>query len=252
MNFASVIAAVLLLCANMAAGFPSIGNAMTADHADYIDHFNPQWAGAVIFKDNVSFVRGGLTVPTPIWGTVNGTSYAVLIGIDGAGRLPNGCNDSVSLQTGIIMEYDNGLASFKGWYAWLPDVAHYYDFEIQADDNVSFSIVAYSKTEAHVAIYNQRTGLVADKELNSTQPLCFSSVEWIVEDYTDSNGAVVTFPNFGTINFTEVQGAAMESGQWASVDLNDAEIWDVLDSDGRPLTSCGTWRDSSVFCNYIG
>lgn len=75
---------------------------------------------------------------------------------------------------------------------------------------ITLTVTATSTTAGTAVIENVSTGKTVSKSLTSTDKLCQTNAEWIVEDFEEGN-SLVPFANFGTVTFTNAH-ATTSSG----------------------------------------
>jgi len=93
-------------------------------------------------------------------------------------------------------------------------------------------------------VENLSTNQVSQYNYNNIpNPLCFTTAEWIVEDYTYGfpTGTLAPFPNFTTVTFTD------SYSNFGSI--NGAEIVDIYQD--QVLTNCYDDNVSKVTCTYV-
>ncbi|KAF8623304.1 hypothetical protein AX15_006430 [Amanita polypyramis BW_CC] len=205
-----------------------------------LDKYSSNWSGAVwdsypagTFKS----VTGTFTVPTP--STPEGSASA-WVGIDGST-----CQSAI-LQTGIYINYINGVASYGAWYEWFPDYAHDFNgISIDAGDVIRLTVTASSTTSGTAVIENLTKSQTVSKNLTSSQALCGQNAEWIVEDYS-SGGNLVPFCNFGTVSFSH---SYAKTHNGSKIGFQGAEQYLLVNANGSIITSV-TERSTSLAIRY--
>ncbi|KAI1089383.1 peptidase A4 family-domain-containing protein [Rostrohypoxylon terebratum] len=204
--------------------------------------YSSNWAGAVLIGSAYKTVTGTFVVPTPKVpsGGSSSTTYSASawVGIDG-----DTCQTAI-LQTGVDFTVKGSSVSYDAWYEWYPDYA--YDFSgisISAGDTITVTVTASSKSAGTAVVENVTTGKsVTHSFSGESDALCETNAEWIVEDF-ESGGSLVSFANFGTVEFT---GASVNGGTGTS----GATIIDI-EQNGKVLTDCSA-SGSTVTCTYSG
>ena len=133
------------------------------------------------------------------------------------------------------------------WYEWYPDYA--YDFSgisFSAGDSVTVTVTATSTTGGTAEITNESTGQTVSHTFSGQPALCEYDAEWIVEDFSTTDG-LVPFADFGSVTFT---GAAAGTTSGSTVGPSGAELIDIV-QDNTILTSVSTGSDS-VTVSYVG
>lgn len=93
-----------------------------------------------------------------------------------------------------------------------------------------------------MVLENTTTGKKFSKTVTSSDKLCLTDAEWILEDVTfedDSTGLA----DFGSVTFSDV--TYVEGGSTAS-SLSDADIMDIQDDEKNKLTSSEVSGDTVV------
>jgi hypothetical protein len=157
--------------------------------------------------------------------TPNGGA-ATWVGIGGYGW-PTGGNSGTLLQTGITASCVNGLPQYAGWFEEYPSVPNtsrnFSGFPVSPGDSIEASVFQ-SDTGAWetrvddlttglsgVMVTGEGWGVMADNgngtftDQGYTTGLSYSggyTAEWIVEDYSQSDGTQAPFADYGTVTFT--------------------------------------------------
>ncbi|KAF8702183.1 hypothetical protein AX14_014488 [Amanita brunnescens Koide BX004] len=194
--------------------------------------YSHNWAGSAWNKTKGTFtsVTGTFTAPQP----QNPQGYASMwVGIDGYT-----CK-TVILQAGVDIGYINGTTSYAAWYEWYPADSIFFDnFTINTGDEIQVTVIATSNTTGIAKIVNLSDHQIAKIELNSTVPLCGENVEWIVEDFADSNLKLVPFTDFGTVKFKEARAETTDDDHSSPVIITpDGADFIVIQENKRNLTS---------------
>ncbi|PBP15753.1 hypothetical protein BUE80_DR013547 [Diplocarpon rosae] len=206
--------------------------------------FNPQyssnWAGAVLIGTGYTSVTGTFTVPSP----TSAGSGSAWVGIDG-----DTCETAI-LQTGIDWtRTSSGEITYDAWYEWYPDYAYdFTDITLAAGDTVTVTVTATSETGGTATVENVTTGQSVSHSFRnegSVGSLCKYDAEWIVEDFS-SDGSLVEFANFGTVEFTEAR--AIQDGR--AVGVTGATLIDIKSGDDV-LTDCTLSGSTGVTCRYV-
>ncbi|KAH8896978.1 concanavalin A-like lectin/glucanase [Thozetella sp. PMI_491] len=171
----------------------SVGNDVT---------YNSLWAGAVISGKDFVSVTGNVVIGPAASppGAQAGTTYAstTWVGIDGTG-----CATQALLQTGVDSYVTNGVTRYEGWWE---------------------CVMATSATSGYATLENLTTNKVANHTIINAARLCFSSAEWVVEDFY-SNGRPSNFmANFTTVKFTEASATTKDGKKH---DTSGSEIFGV-------------------------
>ncbi|CAK7212018.1 hypothetical protein SCUCBS95973_001320 [Sporothrix curviconia] len=221
----------------------SKGSGATA-HTQY----SANWSGAIVYGTDLKMVTGTLSVPLPRVpsGGSSDTFYgaSAWVGFDG----DSNCPDTI-LQVGIDFNIQNGTVSYDAWFEWYPDYAYnFVGFPLHAGDVVTLTATATNTTSGLVIIENKTTNQnVMHTFVGEEQPLCRTSAEWIVEDYS-VGGGLVDMCDWGRATFTNCE-AQQASGSTAS--LSNATVYDITD-DGELMTDCSTSGSNTVTCEFTG
>lgn len=107
-------------------------------------------------------------------------------------------------------------------------------------------VTASSSTEGSVVLENQTTGKSFSKTVTSSDELCETDAEWILEDVTfeDDNTGLA---DFGSVTFSNI--SYVMSGTTAS-SLSSADIMDIEDDQSNKLTSSEV-TDDTVVVSYV-
>ncbi|CAK7218150.1 hypothetical protein SBRCBS47491_003409 [Sporothrix bragantina] len=210
--------------------------------------YSANWSGAIIYGTEFKTVTGTLSVPQPHIpsGGSSDTFYgaSAWVGFDGDSNCPG-----TILQVGIDFNIQNGTVSYDTWFEWYPDYAYnFVGFPLHAGDVVTLTAQAINTTSGTVIIENKTTNQnVMHTFVGEEQPLCQSTAEWIVEDYS-VGGQLVEMCDWGRATFTNC-AATQASGSTAS--LSNATIYDIT-ANGKIMTDCSTSGSSIVTCEYTG
>jgi hypothetical protein len=133
------------------------------------------------------------------------------------------------------------------WYEWFPDPAYYFNnIVVNAGDTVRLTITTDSDTSGNAVVENLSNGQTVSQYTASTYALCGQSAEWIVEDYSNDDGSLVPFCDFGTVNFFN---ASARTFSGSTVSPRDSHICDIQQDDSV-LTST-TPNSKNVTISYI-
>ncbi|KAJ5239309.1 aspergillopepsin-2 heavy chain [Penicillium chermesinum] len=190
------------------------------------------WAGAVLVTEG------------PV--SASGTEYcaSIWVGIDGDS---SSCGQAI-LQTGIDVCIKDGQPSYSAWYEWWPALDEYFDnFDISAGQTLQASVRATANNAGVATLENLSTGKSVSFPWhgNVQANLCQLDAEWIVEDFSSSDGKTVPFVDFDTVTFTNA---------WATVDGKfvspaTAQLWDIS-QDGTTLAHTSI-DGSDVSISYV-
>ncbi|KAJ0104283.1 aspergillopepsin-2 heavy chain [Diaporthe amygdali] len=197
------------------------------------DDYNENWAGAVLTGKSVTAASGSFpvlkaAVPTSKEAGEKEYTASAWVGLDGYD-----CNGLWQAGVDSIVE-SSGETSFYAWYEWYPADTQVVDLgEIAAGDVINVELTAASTTEASVVLENKTNGKKFTKTVTSSDALCGTAAEWILEDVTfqDSNTGLA---NFGSVTFS---GISATVGGAATSSISDAVIMDIQDTDNNILTS---------------
>ena len=135
------------------------------------------------------------------------------------------------------------------WYEWYPSVDRtYYDIKVSIGNLITASVTAYTPQSGTVTLINNSTGAQTSVALGNADyaALCMNSVEYIVGDTTQPNGAgpSLPIPDFGTLAFSDA---------FVSLTPSASPLTDLLNivQDGAALTSVSTEYDT-ITIKYIG
>lgn len=98
---------------------------------------------------------------------------------------------------------------------------------------INVELTAASTTKASVVLENKTNGKKFTKTVTSSDALCATAAEWILEDVTfqDSNTGLA---NFGSVTFSDIKATV---GGASTSSISDAVIMDIQDTDNNILTS---------------
>ncbi|CZT15213.1 related to aspergillopepsin II precursor [Ramularia collo-cygni] len=211
--------------------------------------YSSNWAGAVQISEEITEVSGQVTFPrvaAPKGASPDqGYGGSVWVGIDG-----DTCSQSI-LQTGVDWVVQGNTATYAAWYEWLPEASYDFDIVVNPGDQIEMKVVADSATGGTATISNFSTNETVSHTFSGKSALCKQNAEWIVEDFSISDGqgnmGLVPFAAFDTIVVTNATYKA--NGETAGV--SGSTIMDISQG-GQPLTNCATSGDNNVVCKYKG
>ncbi|KAL1861394.1 hypothetical protein Daus18300_008925 [Diaporthe australafricana] len=197
------------------------------------DQYDENWAGAVLTGKSVTAASGSFpvlkaAVPTEKETGEKEYTASAWIGLDGYN-----CDGLWQAGVDSIVE-SSGETSFYAWYEWYPADTQVVDLgEISAGDVINVELTAASTTEASVVLENKTNGKKFTKTVTSSDALCATAAEWILEDVTfqDSNTGLA---NFGSVTFSDIKATV---GGASTSSISDAVIMDIQDTDQNILTS---------------
>lgn len=197
------------------------------------------WAG--YFRTGCTFtaVSGKWTVPTATTtSTTDTTVDATWIGIGGVST-----NDLIQVGTEETVDTE-GTINAAVFYELLPDAPHYpVTITVSPGDQMSASLAETTQNNWLISISDLTTGKSYTKTVTYTSS--YSSVEWIEEDPSFTDGTLVPFDNFGTVTFT----GAGNTGNGTTGNLSDASRITLVDDQGHALAipSAVTGANSDSF-----
>ncbi|KZV78814.1 hypothetical protein EXIGLDRAFT_783225 [Exidia glandulosa HHB12029] len=216
-------------------------------NAEHATVYTTNWAGGALIGSpagTFKSVTGRFVVPKvsmPANGNASETYYAsAWVGIDGYA-----C-DTAILQTGVDFEVIGTTVNHYVWYEWWPELSS--DFEgitVKAGDTIDLLVTASSTTTGAVVVKNLKNGNTVFQNLTSSDALCESDAEWIVEDFLISK-VRVPMADFKTITFTNPI-ATQSNG--ARVGPGNATIIEMRQN-GTVFTST-TVSSTSVSVKYL-
>ncbi|RAO65182.1 uncharacterized protein BHQ10_001194 [Talaromyces amestolkiae] len=214
--------------------------------------YSSNWSGGVLTAPpsgtTFTSVTAQFTVPKPSLpsGATQDSYASAWVGIDGD------TYTNAILQTGVDFGIStSGQVTYDAWYEWYPDYA--YDFsgiDISTGDDIKITVTSTSNKAGSAVIENLTNGQSVSQSLtapSSTATLGGQNAEWIVEDF-ESNGAQVSFANFGKVAFTN---AAAGTADGDSVGTSGVDLLDISQN-GKVLTSASVPSDSEVLVEYTG
>lgn len=214
--------------------------------------YSSNWSGGVLTAPpsgtTFTSVTAQFTVPEPALpsGATQDSYASAWVGIDGD------TYTTAILQTGVDFGIStSGQVSYDAWYEWYPDYA--YDFsgiDIGTGDDIKITVTSTSNKAGSAVIENLSNGQSVTQSLtapSSTATLGGQNAEWIVEDF-ESNGAQVSFADFGKVAFTNAAAGTADGG---SVGTSGVDILDISQN-GKVLTSATVPNDSEVVVEYTG
>lgn len=183
------------------------------------------WSG--YFRSGCTFtaVSGAWTVPAPTTtSTTVVTADAAWIGIGGVST-----DDLIQVGTEETVDTD-GTINAAVFYELLPDAPHYpVTITVTPGDHMSAALNETTAGQWLISITDTTTGTTYTKSVAYTST--HSSAEWIEEDPSYSDGSLVPFDDFGTVNFS----AASSTGNGVTGSLADASDITLVDDQGRAL-----------------
>jgi hypothetical protein len=201
------------------------------------------WAGALQAPPPSSLfssVSAQWTLPTlsrPPYANGSGEwGLSTWVGIDG-----DKCRNSL-FQAGAISYVNVSGTDMVNevvvWYEWIPDAAVFLpDFPVSPGDTIEVSCTAESASMGIVVINNlskRNSTTITVSAPSKAADLCGksaeSSAEWILEDFTVTNGQTSSyepFPSFTNVSFSNC-AAGTTTG--AKVDLYNATLIDLVQS----------------------
>jgi hypothetical protein len=185
------------------------------------------WSG--YFTSNCTFtvVSGKWIVPTPTTtSTTDTTADAAWIGIGGINT-----NDLIQVGTEETVATD-GTINAAVFYELLPDSPVYpQTVTVSPGDQINASLDETTPGIWTINISDTTSGESYAKIVSYTSS--HQSAEWIEEDPSYSNGTLVPFDDFGTINFTN----ASATGNGTVITLSQANEITLFDSQHRALAT---------------
>jgi len=169
------------------------------------------WAGYAVTGSNIVNVSGSFIVPSysgqsssagPKAGHQGGgpgggstTSYAAFwAGIDGY-------NSNTVEQAGVLMEVQNGVASYSVWYEFYPAAPVYANWAPSPGDKIAVYVNYTASNDTFVATVVDIThGEVYQSPYTSVSGADRSSAEWIAEAPSSGHG-ILPLADFGTADF---------------------------------------------------
>jgi hypothetical protein len=145
------------------------------------------------------------------------TSYAAFwAGIDGY-------NSNTVEQAGVLMEVQNGVASYSVWYEFYPAAPVYANWAPNPGDNIAVYVNYTSSSNSFVAtVVDTTLGEVYYSPYTSVSGADRSSAEWIAEAPSSGHG-ILPLADFGTAYFgpyyvsNHVKNAATVNGQYGGI-----------------------------------
>ncbi|KUI63180.1 Aspergillopepsin-2 [Cytospora mali] len=211
------------------------------------DEYDTNWAGAVVTGENITEAYGSFKVltaniPTKQEAGENSYTASAWVGMSGY----SDCSGLWQAGVDSIIEA-SGDTSFYAWYEWYPADTQVIDIgTISAGDVINVKVSSSSSTEGSVVLENQTTGKSFSKTVTSSDELCGTDAEWILEDVTfedDSDGLA----NFTSVTFSDI---SMIEGGSTTTSLSNAIIMDIEDDKKNILTS-STITDGTVVVTYV-
>lgn len=188
-------------------------------------YYSSNWAG--YFRTGCTFtaVSGAWTVPTPTTTSTTDVSIdAAWIGVGGATT-----NDLIQVGTEDTVATD-GTINVAAFYELLPDMPHYPASIIVAPgDQISASLSEISTNLWSISISDLTSGTSFASTVSYASS--HSSVEWIEEDPSYTDGTLVPFDDFGSVNFA----GSSSTGNGVVGNLGDASSITLVDQFGRAL-----------------
>ncbi|CAK7274701.1 hypothetical protein SEPCBS57363_006297 [Sporothrix epigloea] len=219
-------------------------NSTATAHTQY----SANWSGAIVHGTGYETVTGTIVVPRPQIPSGHSPEKfygaSAWVGLDGDSDCPGAI-----LQVGIDFNIQNGTVDYDAWFEWFPDYAYnFVGFPLHAGDVVTLTATAVNTRMGSVIIENKTTAQsVVHTFVGEMQPLCQTSAEWIIEDYS-VGGELVGLCDWGRATFTDCE-AKQFSGTTAS--LSDATIYDIS-GNGNVMTDCSIFGNDIVTCKYTG
>ncbi|KAG8156413.1 hypothetical protein KVR01_013754 [Diaporthe batatas] len=195
--------------------------------------YNVNWAGALLTGKNVTAASGSFPVPKAAVPTekeagLKEYTASAWVGLDGYN-----CKGLWQAGVDSIVE-SSGETSFYAWYEWLPADTQVVDLgEISAGDVINVELTAASTTEASVVLENKTSGKKFTKTVTSSDALCGTAAEWILEDVTFQDPDT-GLANFGSVTFSDTKATVGGSN---TSSISDAIIMDIRDTNNTVLTS---------------
>jgi hypothetical protein len=219
------------------------------------------WSGAVVNRptsEQLVTVTGQWTVPSvsPPASAWNGTGYndgtyicAVWVGLDGW----NGTTDVLQAGTSSVVTVTRGQVSSTTYFSWIEWFGFPWTpesgFPVTAGDSILCTVCApFGNNHGTAMFVNQTTGLTANYGIDPPAGVSLSGnvAEWIVEDPSQSSGALYPFPNYGVTNFQNCHAGSKN----ISLNLNDACPMNLVDGAGNVLSEGVIDSASTLTCTY--
>ncbi|KAK7749685.1 hypothetical protein SLS53_000264 [Cytospora paraplurivora] len=207
------------------------------------DDYDLNWAGAVVTGDDITGASGSFkvlnaSVPTKQEAGEKEYTASAWVGLSG----DSDCGGLWQAGVDSIVE-SSGETSFYAWYEWYPADTEVIDIgDLSAGDVITVNVTASSSTKGSVVLENTTTGKKFSKTVTSSDKLCLTDAEWILEDVTfedDTTGLA----DFDSVTFSDV--SYVEGGSTSS-SISNADIMDIEDDKNNKLTSSKVSGDTVV------
>lgn len=221
------------------------------------------WSGYVLLSSSVlTEVSGKFQVPhVNCAGAATGVAVAEWVGLGGASDAAG-----TLLQTGVSSKCVSGVQQNNGWWELLPDYAKYFNgFTIYPGDTIEASVFLGSSGWATrlddlttgvsgVMTIGVGWGVMPDTSSTfslqgSTAVLSYAgaySADWIVEDYSQSDGSLVEFADYGSVDFT---GLTTSLSSWSLGPSNGIAL---VSSSGAVISTPTLRSDGGFTVRYTG
>jgi len=210
-----------------------VGYAIARGYAADPGSTSPSWSGYIVPSSSsvivITAVSGAWTVPTLDCSATPNGGASIWVGIGGWGW-PTGGKSGTLLQTGVTMRCVRGVPQYVGFFEEYPSSPNFskefLGFPVSPGDAIEASVFQGSNGSWETRLDDVTTGLSGVMGTGSgwgvfangsngtfvtqgsTAELRYAggySAEWIVEDYSQADGSMIPFANYGTVTFTNLR-----------------------------------------------
>ncbi|KZL85930.1 acid proteinase [Colletotrichum incanum] len=224
--------------------------------------YSKNWSGGAVTDNRYQSVTAEVVIPniTFPYGYDPKSTYSasVWVGISGYDDFCDVSGPTGLLQGGYYYLYDpQGDFGVFAFYEWFPDGPVFLDdtqnILTNIGDRVRITVTQMNNNTGTYTWENLSQGKKFVKSLTAPTngTLCTNTAEWVVETFMSETAHDFLYPDFGTLEFTNIKAIA-ENGKVAS--LSDAYYYDAEPLlNGKRLTSCSIHPEtSSTTCSWLG
>lgn len=191
------------------------------------NNYSYNWAGYVATGDMYTGVAGSWKIPTvPNANTLE--ADATWVGIGGVTT-----HDLIQAGTVAIIDGNSPQPTYHAWYETLPNDMQQISMPVNPGDTLSTNITTSGNDQWQISIRDLSNNQSFSTTVTYTSSL--SSVEWIEETPSLSNGFIAPLDNFGTVSFTG--GSAVVNGISEDIAHTNATPMTMLDGSDQALAS---------------
>jgi hypothetical protein len=207
---------------------PSTPSSTPSAPATTTSYTSTNWSGYLATSGTYTTVSANWTVPDVSGNGTSASADGTWVGIGGVSTgdlIQAGTQDSVTA---------GGQVTTNAFYEILPSSSvTVYSITVSPGDSVSTSVVETSPSEWTITITDNTTAKTFTKTLFYTSTN--SSAEWVEEDPSYTNGNMIPFDNFGTVDFSGI--STTKSGSTDNLNTSNALPITMVNNANTPIAT---------------